>query len=365
MSFGLSKSLFLFERTTEDLIPNNLSNLLSDVMNDTEIFFYERIKGRISEREIRITPKTRRSAYASCDYGGEFIFERIWINPILIEAGFITEDTSVDSIFWNAFRYKEARITLIEEEDYEGTDIDGITLPYSTPVILLPQFGEYTFTFNIYKSGKAIQNSFYYFTIEDEIYTIRITGLRLLFFDLDPNWDSEVEIAYTFKSVIFTSRALNEQRRSLHDESRISISATYDMSKDVSRNYHNFLSYGKDKIWAVPIYSEKVLCKVVDIGAMELTTNQSESLNYYYNMNHGNGYISIINHEEGIIEVKQFGVQGENLISLNEPIILDYQSKPAWIYPIIAATIKSIEINQITDDFDELKIDFEEYKSGD
>lgn len=303
-----------------------------------------------------VTPETRhQSAYGS-NYGDSFLFERIWVQPLLIAVGFITEDTDWTITVWNASRFDASSVTSILTYNPDGTQITYDALPNTLQI-----FGDVTYPLEVFNAGPPLQDSTYKFTVAGLDYETDITGIRVLPFDPDPNWNTGITLTYQFQSTIFTSGRLNEQRRPLSQDSWLSIGINADVAKDRFRSVFNLLSYGKDKVFGVPIYNEKINPVSCAQGSTFIYTD--DDLNLFYNLNNRADFIILVDHINGLAEVKEVSSIEEGLIILDQPISKDFQQSTTYVYPNLFCYLKTFRSTNITDDFTEFSVDFEEYKS--
>lgn len=294
-------------------------------------------------------------AYGS-NYGDSFVFERVWVQPLTIDFGFIVEDSQEQIQVWNASRFDSASVTGITALSPEGTQLTYDTLPN-----VLPIFGDINYLLEVFNVGPPLQDSTYKITVDGVEYDIEISGVRVLPFDLDPNWDDGIKISYAFQSTIFTSRRLNEQRRPLSVDSWFSIGFNADASKNRSRINFNTISYGKDKVFGLPVFTEKIEPSSCSQGAYVVYTN--DDLTKLYNLNNRTEYIILVDHINGLAEVKLIDSIEVGAIHLVQPISDDFQQATTYVYPCMFCYLKSFRSLNETNDLAEISVDFEQYKS--
>lgn len=308
---------------------------------------------------LALSPVTKNYGWFSTNYLADFVFERIWVQPLLFALEFITEDSTDDLKIWNAYRRQDTSITSVVV-----TNQDGTLLVYPALSHTIAKFGDTTYTLNIYATGPPLQDTEYKLTIGGIEFTVEITGVRIIPFDLDPNWDADLEIAYEFNTTIYSNEELYEQRRALTKESWLNIKASYDTSGLKSRRHHNSIIYGHDKVFGVPIYHEKMIPTSVPQSGSIITV--AEDFTYYYNLNNRSDYVIIVDHMNELSEIKEVSALNAGLkqITVVQPISESFDVSTTFIYPCSFCIIKSFRGNMQTDKFDALMLNFREYKSG-
>ena len=103
------------------------------------------------ERSITLTPDIN-DGVLSNNYGGEYVFERVWVQPLLFALGFIVENSDHEIKIWNAWRTKAVQTTDISVEGQEGTDLDYPSLSDTIQV-----FGDTIYTLSVFKDGPPLQ----------------------------------------------------------------------------------------------------------------------------------------------------------------------------------------------------------------
>jgi len=296
-----------------------------------------------------------KSAYGS-NYGDSFIFERIWVQPLEIDVGFIVEDSQWYIQVWNASRFDPASVTDISVFNPDGTQLTYDALPNVMPI-----FGDVNYLLEVFNIGPPLQDTIYRFTVEGLDYDSHITGIRVLPFDLDPNWDTGIRIGYNFQTTIFKSKRLNEQRRPLGDDSWFSTAFKADASGNQSRINFNQISYGKDKVFGVPVFTEKIEPTSLAQGGTSIYTN--DDLTKMYNLCCRTDFVILVDHINGLSEVKKIDSLDVGLINLEQPISDDFQQETTYVYPCMFCYLNSYRAGNITTDMNEVSVNFEEYKS--
>jgi hypothetical protein len=294
------------------------------------------------------------TALKSADYGNEFLFNRIWIQPQSVSYGFIVEGSTTDIKIWNAWRSRTIQLTAVSIEDGDGTDLDYPSLPDT-----FRRSYDDIYVLTVYKDGPPSQDTLYTLTIDGDDYEIVVTGLRIIPFFVDINWDT-LEIKYEFNTTIFSTDHLVEQRRPLTDESWFNFSFDFDVSADTNRKIFNIISYAHDKVLGVPVYNQKM--SVVSMGADSVTVNEDPS--YMYNLS-DSGYAAIVDHQNTLMEIKSISSIVGSVITFDQNITLSFGDvRRLSVYPCVFVIINSYKSFSETDDFDTMKIELREFKNG-
>jgi hypothetical protein len=319
------------------------------------VFPKEHFAANAFDRTITLTRDLFNSGVLSVDYGGEFVFERVWVQPLLFALGFIVEDSTHEIKIWNAYRTKAVQTTAVSVVDQEGTDLEYPPLPDTIQV-----FGDTIYTLTVYQDGPPLQDTTWKLTIDGEDFEIQVTGVRVIPWFLDLNWDQSPIITYDFETVIFTTNHLKEQRRPLSDESWMELSAKFDTSAGNNRKIFNLLAYGQDKVFGLPIYTEKLSCS--SIGTISLDVN--EDMTYLWNLQNNASFVIIVDHDNALAEIKEIGSIAGQTINFNQNISASFDASKTYVYPAMFAIIGAYSADNLTNDFDSIKADFREFKSG-
>jgi len=86
-----------------------------------------------------------------------------------------------------------------------------------------------------------------------------IAGNSLIPLPYMPDWANTVEMSYIFKTAQFVSTYKAEQRKALYTLPRREQTFSYTLSQVEAQQLLYDLSYGKDKIFGVPIYNEIIV----------------------------------------------------------------------------------------------------------
>jgi hypothetical protein len=334
--------LIIAERTQDILQP--YAHTADDILNDG-----------IFERDITLTPQLN-DGVLSTNYGNDYLFERIWVEPTRLNIAFIVENLTREIKIWNAYRSRSIQTTAVSALDQEGTLLSYPALPDT-----LAKFGDTIYYLYVYKTGPPLQNTYYNLTIDGDVYQLYITGIRILPIYVDPNWAESMEISYEFGSVIYRTAHLREQRRPLSDESWINFTGRYLVLADDARKLFNMIAYGQDKVFGLPIYNEKFTAYSINQGDLFMVVNEDPT--YYYNLQNTD-FVVIIDHVNGLIEIKELASIAGTTINFNQTIGEDFDAATTNLYPCTFAINQRYQSESESDDIDSITLEFREYKNG-
>ena len=281
-------------------------------------------------------------AILSHSYGEENLFNRIWFEPVDYEAGFITEEISFDIKVWNAFMDTLATISDISVLAGTGTSIDNDALP-----ITIQKFGDNTSEVTIDRVGTPLQNTIYTFTINTVEHTCTITGMRIINWLLEPDWGKEVKMELAFETAIAENRFFKEQRRYLREDFLRAVKiSTWARGLDAQKVKQD-LSYGHDKVFGIPIYSEP--CYPTGMLTGETTINISNDYTKYWNLNNLCTYVILVDHQNLVGEVKEVDSIGVGVIELVRAVSETFVAGSTIVYPMFMATIGALSVPAETD----------------
>lgn len=300
---------------------------------------------------------TRRMGYMPFSAGRDLIFERIWVSPQLVAAGFITEELTYDISVWNAYQERSVEFTSVTGLSADGTDLDTPTLPHT-----ITQSDDLILTLTINLAGPPIQATTYSLVVDAVTFGVEVTGIRVVGLIPDPNWGRGIMIRYRFETAMAVSPRFVEQRRPLMDAPYRDMTATYLLSDEEAHRFFYVLSYGHDKIFGLPIYNEKLRCSVIPNGGTTITT-VTDTTNMY-NLNNLSTHIAIVDHADGTSEIKEVSSVGANSIEVAQDISGTFDVDTTRVYPVVFATVASLRKQHATDNVETVAIEFAEFNNG-
>jgi hypothetical protein len=294
------------------------------------------------------------------DYGDENLFHRIWFDPVEIDVGFIVEGVEYTISIWNAYYDQDVTVTsVVESGDSEGTSITHASTPFD-----IEPTDDTTATVTVYRSGPPTQNTTYTFTIDGEDYETVVTGIRVNAFPAEPDWDRRVRAEIIFETVVERiPRYFDEQRRPLREDPyrRISFQATAQAL--FNEKLKHLLTYGHDKVFGVPIYSEHCYPSASFNGSS--TINLSNTTDKLWHLNNLCEYVVIIDHSTWLTEIKEIDTVNSTSIDLLRPVEETFVYSRVIVYPMIVATLDtSVRSAPHTDDLETYSLGFTEYEIG-
>ena len=290
-------------------------------------------------------------------FGEAVLFNRIWVEPSLIECGFITEDLQYNISIWNAWMYRQVQFTLVDSDDASGTDLTYPSLPH-----VLQVMSEEILTLDVYLDGPPVQDAFWYLEVDDAWYTIEVTGLRVLQCKPCPDWDKTIRLSGTFETVIFQTERFVEQRRPLIDAPERTLSASFLLTGDQGKEFYHQLLYAHDKVFGVPIYNELMLATSIPNGGTVITL--STDTTYLYHLNNLCDHIAIIDHRNSLCEIKTIDSIAANSITVTQEIDGTFNANTAYVYPVFMGIVTRYDEAEHTEEHATLTIEFREYTSG-
>jgi hypothetical protein len=181
----------------------------------------------------------------------------------------------------------------------------------------------------------------------------------LLTINVEPEWSNKVNCTFGFASVIATTAKLHEQRRALSEDGYISTSAVYHVRKVNAQKFFNILMFGKDKVFAVPVYLESLVANEINTSSIVFDDN----LNYCFTLvEKGLENIFITNHNDLSELLTISEITYPSTITFTTSIVNTYNINNVFIYPAFQGIIKSMKKTDETDDFDIWRLEFQEYK---
>jgi len=320
----------------------------------TEFISYYVLKN-VAKKPAYQLPRQFQRGHLSATYGDDNLFHRVWVSPLLIEVGFITEDDQFEVKIWNAWLAREVDFTAVSSIAPEGTLITYPTLPYT-----ITRSDSLILTLDLYKEGPPVQDTFYGLTIDGDLYTTNITGTRVLPVEPDIQWDESLTISYEFATIMYQDGVrFQEQRRPLMEWADRVISATYLLEGNSAHKFFNVLSYGHDKVFGCPIYNEKMVASsiTVDSNIIPLVTATDD----LYNLNNNANYIIIVDHENELAEIKEIEAIASAQITTVKDIVETFDVGSTFIYPALISLLYAVSFTEQSDNVETMQVEFREF----
>lgn len=172
-------------------------------------------------------------------------YYRLWVNPKTVDFGAFTSNTTVSFDVWNAFPNTNSITSFSNLPD--GVTA-GATFPLdigSLNTVTIPVTasteGEATFDQQavlVFAQGTAVR--------------VQMTGVRAVVWPFAANWRNNIEVTYTYKTDIISSRSGREQRRALRRTPRRNFMWTVTAFRDTSAALKRVINSSQDKkiFWA-------------------------------------------------------------------------------------------------------------------
>lgn len=299
----------------------------------------------------------RRTGVLPYSAGRDLIFDRVWVEPSLIEAGFITEELTYSISIWNAWIDRSVEFTSMSSVNPDGTSLPTGTLPLN-----ISQSDDLVLTLTIDQTGPPVQNTTYSPLIDGVTHEIEITGLRVLGLTPEPNWGAGLQLTYNFRTAMYQTPRFEEQRRPLLDKPYRKERANFLLSATEAHKFFYVISYAHDKVFGVPIYNEMMLASSIPNGGTTITTLTDTST--MYNLNNLSTHVAIVDHGSGTSEIKEVDSIGANSIDVTQAISGTFDTDTTRIYPVFFALVSSLRKSHATDDVEQIEAEFEEFNNG-
>jgi hypothetical protein len=290
-------------------------------------------------------------------FGDDNLFFSVWFEPFTIDAGFIVEDVQYSIKVWNAYFDVTKQITAINEVAPEGTELTHGALP-----ITIAKFGDVTFTLTVLEEGPPVQATTYTFTVAGTDFTTEITGIRVVPFTHEPDYRQKIDIVMRFETAIARNKYFAEQRRPLRLKALWDVGVGGWAKGVAAQKLRNELSYGHDKVFGVPLYSEP--CYPSGAVTGQTTINCSNDLSKHWYLNNQATYVVLIDHDSLDAEIKEVSSIGANAITLTRAVTKTFSWQNVMVYPVVLSVLRDISAQPETTDVLSFRLQFTEYKNG-
>jgi hypothetical protein len=291
-------------------------------------------------------------------YGEELMFNRIWIDPQVINPSFVSEDVTYVVETWNAWITRSVDWTA---ESIAG-DTDGVLYDHAALTITINAFDEVLNDMILYGEGPATQDTVYTETIDGDDYEIDIDTIRVIGLDPEPNWIRKVKITYSFETVMASNERFMEQRRPLRYDLRRKLSIEFLVLANEAHTVDLLLQYGHDKAFACPIYPELMIPTTRTQGTTAVVV--STETTYLWNLNNACERIIIVDHINGQNEIKSISSVAAYQVNTTSTIQGTFTPASSSVYPIFIGTLHNHKIGHHTDDVQSVTLEFQEFIGG-
>jgi len=342
----LGETASLGER--QEVLLSNRGLIAREALRDTEF------SGASLQARNPVVSSVVRNAISGYSFADVHLFNRIWVVPSSIDAGFIIDEKKYTISIWNAFSATK-QITAISVVNEEGTELEHEALP-----IAIAGFGEVLHTLKILASGPVDQETIYTYTIDSTDYKIEITGTRIVLFSEEPDWKVGVRVSYQFNTVVEVSVRYKEQRRPLLQyPSRAQACKFVFMGFREQQRALSLLKKSHGKVLGVPLYVEPLT--INQLGTDYITVD--EDISKYFNLNNLSKYVILIDYANNIAEAKEIQSIAASTITFKSDIKNSFNLPSSIAYPLMLSYVGKFKIEQdsgIEPELARLTLDFKE-----
>lgn len=348
-------SLRFFEEVGEglDITPNKTYPVPNSVMVhliDNPFYFCGPTLGRNPVSNIRgLTASVTKFE----DYQDGVLYHQIIRIPLSVNPGFIVDDEDFDLELWNTHNV-----------DVSCTDIDfvvsgtGLNLASSSPPFTINKFGSEEMVLTIYQTGPPVQDTTIEFTIDGVIVSIDVDAIRVVAVAFEPNWANRVAMDYVFESVVHQTERYVEQRRPLmitpkRAETFVIVEKDY-----TAQRFFNLVQYGKDKVFALPIFNE--VFGVTNATQSDVVIGTAVTVTNLWNLNNQCDYVLFFDFVSYDYEVKELSSIAANSITLASGLASTYNIDHIVAYPAFLSVLESVRWKGKVENFDLAQIKFSE-----
>lgn len=296
---------------------------------------------------------------AACPGSGAFysdvLFDKIYLEPVLIDAGLIIETQVVQIKVWNAFLNQVSTITNIQAINAAGTILDA-----PSPPIEIPKGWDAEYDLTILKDGPPVQNTQYIFSVAFQSFTVVVKGTRIVAFTYEPNWGNGISVKYRFFTVMRRSKQLREQRRPLLVNPLREISCSMWFNQDRLRKFLHDMRAIYGSVLAIPIYTEPLTTASDPQGQTIVTVEQD--ISKHWNLQRLTTLMMFLDRDNQFnSELKTLdSISGTNQLVFDQPVLGSYFAGRLVIYPVMVGLISGKTLEAETDDVVQVRMDLRE-----
>lgn len=276
-------------------------------------------------------------------------YYRIHIMPGVVDLGNLVSSQSRDVVLWNAY------LSPVTFSEFSYTGFDGITLTPPTglsPPTQLKALGLYTYQLAVSTSGPPTIDASMSWTIDGTVYTVPVSGRRVVAFAFPPNWDRGVQETIEFKSTVIQSHDGSEQRASLRARGRRSFEYTTLLQKVEQQRVDSLLFGWQSRLFALPCWPEESrLVSAVAAGNSVLTLDTT------YRSFVVGGLVAVYASPSDV-EIREISEVTSENVTLAAPLAKDWPADTR-VYPaFVAAANATMSGRRLTDRVLELPVRF-------
>jgi len=144
-------------------------------------------------------------------------YNRLHILPRLVDFGAVGQQTTRDTVLWNAY-FSATTLSTVTIVNNTGLALSGPSVPRT-----LKPLGTVTYGITALEDGAATIDSRVNFITDHGTQTVDVFGTRAHLWPFKPNWGESVSISVEFKTDKIVTRSGREQRRALRKLPRKSV----------------------------------------------------------------------------------------------------------------------------------------------
>jgi len=178
-------------------------------------------------------------------------YNRLWLDPLTLELGNLVSVQQFPVSLWNAY-FTPRTLASINGFNVEGIRLNGANAPQAIAAL-----GELIWQLQADLDGApVIDGAFHFQVIGENPLALQLTGQRIIAFAFAPNWQRGISESLQWQTEILSSEQGHEQRRSLRETPRRSISADFLLAGDERRRFEVVLSEWGARTWALPTWTD-------------------------------------------------------------------------------------------------------------
>lgn len=207
-----------------------------------------------AHQRLSPTPE-RRFSFAGFTYSGinGALYDRLLFDQSSITLGYIARDVYVPILLWNGYRESI-------EVEVVSHNADGIALLGETePPYFFPPLGVIQLTLRAGVQGAGTINASFDLVVAkfSSIYTLRVTGSRVVLLPVRPDWKRGVQESLEWLTDILTMRDGAEQRFSIREEPRRAQGFDVVLSRREASLLRSFLATHQARSFVAPVWTDK------------------------------------------------------------------------------------------------------------
>lgn len=276
-------------------------------------------------------------------YEHTHLWDRLWVFPSRIDAGFIISDMSFALALWNSYRSSSLTISTIPATNLDNTTISVGTLPLT----MVPDQYIDTGLVSIDFEGEPTLNGYFTFNfnLSPNVLYLDITATRIAILPIWHNWESGLTISYTLLSTFARTITHREQRRQLYERPRREI--TISGVTDRPQRLKNVIECIANIMFAVAIETEPI--SLTDTGSVSgLSTLNTEDTAYFWNLDQAD-MLAVRNVQTDEVIGVSLESHTDSTVTLEIPLNIDWNAEDIILYPLAICISEDMNLEDLTD----------------